>query len=210
VGLTFRPKERRLQHAYKGRVYDYTQVCPGYTYKVLKQGIGCPQDAKNFECHYINLYAQEGWTMLNVSAGGSLGTLRVEKWTHEAVLAEARKYMTRQEWIDKSQTSYRIAKRAGWFEEASAHMPKRVLGIGLGLRRSEDTCQKLSEAAQRRTSDPKWKAEHGARLKGRKLTDEHRQAISRALRTEPVNPAPATVAPEQAESSGPELTSDRV
>ena len=61
-------------------------------------------------------------------------------------MAEALKYQTRQEWIDKSSMSYRIAKREGWFELASAHMPRRVLGIGLGRTVSLETRQKQREA----------------------------------------------------------------
>ena len=40
----------------------------------------------------------------------------------EAVLADAKKYLTRSEWHKKSAGAYTSAKRNGWFEEAVSHM----------------------------------------------------------------------------------------
>lgn len=40
----------------------------------------------------------------------------------EAVLADAKKYLTRSEWHTKSAGAYTSAKRNGWFEEAVSHM----------------------------------------------------------------------------------------
>lgn len=46
-------------------------------------------------------------------------------WSKEAVMAEASRYLTRTEWFQSSQWSYRIAKEKGWFSEAAACMPRR-------------------------------------------------------------------------------------
>lgn len=146
VGLTFRPQTRHAQHMVRGRVYNHIKLCSTYAHKTLEQGINDPATAAAREREWIAKYRAEGWQMLNDSPGGGLGTIQVTKWTKEAVVAEARKYTTKQAWIDRSQMSYRIAKREGWFDEASAHMPRRVLGIGAGRKVSAETRQKQREA----------------------------------------------------------------
>ena len=73
-------------------------------------------------------------------------------------MAEARKYKTRQEWIDNSQMSYRIAKRNGWYDEASAHMPARMLGVGVGIKRSAETREKQRQAKLGKAQSPEHRA----------------------------------------------------
>lgn len=145
IGLTFMPIARLQQHMQRGKVFDHLKLCPTYTYKILEENISNPQTAAERERYWIALY-RRCWTLLNSSKGGGLGTIQITKWTREAVLAEARKYTTRQAWIDGRQFTYRLAKREGWFEEASAHMPRRVLGIGVGRKVSQATRRKQRQA----------------------------------------------------------------
>lgn len=146
VGLTFLPEKRRTQHKVRGPVFEHSKVCPEVSYKILEQAIGDPATVGAVERKWIDTYRQAGWTLLNENHGGGLGTVQVTKWTREAVLEEAKKYATKQAWIDASQVSYRIAKREGWFEEAVAHMPKRKLGVGAGRVVSEETREKMRQA----------------------------------------------------------------
>lgn len=132
IGLTFLPKTRHAQHMCRGRVFEHIKVCPEYAYKIIEQSISDPASAGARERHWMAHYEETGWTILNKADGGGLGTIQVTKWTKEAIIEEAKKYKTKQEWIDKSQMSYRLAKREAWFEEASAHMPRRVMGVGTG------------------------------------------------------------------------------
>ena len=181
VGLTFRPRERHAQHMVRGRVFEHIKVCPEYAHKILESEIGSPTSAGERERYWVANYKAQGWALLNESEGGSLGTIQVTKWTKEVVLAEAKKFQTKQEWIDKSQMSYRVAKREGWFDEASAHMPKRDARHLIGRVVSDETRAKQAAAAQRRTADPKWRAAHSAALKGRSLSQAHRDAIRRGM-----------------------------
>jgi len=80
-------------------------------------------------------------------------------------MAEAKNYKTRQEWIDKSQMSYRIAKRNGWFDEASAHMPKRVLGIGAGVAKTPEAREKMRQAKLGKEQSPEAKAAKSAAIR---------------------------------------------
>lgn len=165
VGLTFLPRTRFAMHMQRGPVHDHIKVCPEYTYKVVEDGITGPDVVGAIERRWMANYKAAGWTPLWTAEGGGLGTVEVIKWTREAVLAEARKFTTKQEWIDGSQMSYRVAKREGWFEEAAAHMPSRKLGVGLG---------RTASAATRRR-------QRLAKL-GRKQSAAHRQARSKAVK----------------------------
>ena len=181
VGLSFVPDQRQFQHKVRGPVFDHVKTCPGYAHKIVERAIKFPQDAGAAEQKWIEHYRATGWTLLNKARAGGTGAVNKQKWTKEAVLAEALKYASKQEWIDKSQFTYRLAKREGWFAEASAHMPKRILGVGLGLKRSAETRQKLAAVAQRRAAEPAWREAHSRALKGRSFTQAHRAAISRGM-----------------------------
>jgi len=164
VGLTFLPRARQYAHKVSGPVAEHADVCGTYTRKVLATSLTREQ-APEAEKLAIAQYKNEGWTMLNRNSGGSVGTVRGRKWTKELIVAEARKFTTRQAWIDGSQGSYRVAKREGWFEEASAHMPKRDGTSQIG--------HKVSAATRRKQSAVKL---------GRPQTPEHRAARSAAVK----------------------------
>lgn len=151
IGLTFQPEIRRTQHAASGPVYRHALQCPDPVYRVVETGLMTPEAAAEAETRWTSRYASGGWTLLNTTAPGSLGSLEPAKWDKTAVIVEARKFRTKQEWIDGSQRSYRVAKREGWFAEASAHMPKRKLGVGLGKVVSAETRARQRQAALRRT-----------------------------------------------------------
>lgn len=180
VGLSFR-STRKSEHTVRGPVREHAAVCPNYAFKVVQDSIAAPSEVQLAEKAWMERYASEGWTLLNQNRAGGLGTVRAVKWTKEAVLAEARKYATKQAWINGSQASYRIAKREGWFDEASAHMPKRDARHLVGRTVSAETRARQVAVAQRRAADPAWRAAHSAALKGRRLTQAHREAIRRGI-----------------------------
>lgn len=146
VGLTFLPDLRRTMHKLRGPVAVHAMTCSNYAHKQLETGLPTPEAAAVAEAIWIEKYRADGWIVLNQNKAGGLGTLQKTKWTKEAVIADAKKYQTKQEWIDKSQMSYRIAKREGWFDKASAHMPKRKLGVGVGRTVSKATRDRQSAA----------------------------------------------------------------
>ena len=181
VGLSFVPDARNFQHRVRGPVFRHAVVCPNYQHRIVERDIPTPSAAGEAEHKWMEYYRASGWTLLNKVKAGGTGAVLKQKWTKELVMAEARKYKTKQEWIDNSQFTYRLAKKMGWFDEAAAHMPKRVLGVGLGLKRSAETRQKLAAVAQARAADPAWRAAHSARLKGRTLSQAQRDAIRRGM-----------------------------
>jgi hypothetical protein len=146
VGLTLVPENRKAAHACRGPVFEHareTGLKP--VFKIIESGL-LYSEAGAAEDRWQVKYATDGWQALHTAKAGCLGSIHASKWTREAVMAEALKYQTKQEWIDKSQMSYRIAKREGWFEEASAHMPTRVLGIGAGVPKTPEAKEKMRQA----------------------------------------------------------------
>lgn len=185
VGLTFRPQQRHFQHMQTGCVYRHSKKCPNPILKQLEVDLKNPQEASDRENFWIGHYREQGWRMLNTSAGGSLGTVRCIQWTKEAVLTDAKRYTYRKEWLTNSQVAYRVAKQNDWFEIATAHMPLRDTRSMIGRSFSEETRQRMSESATLRTSDPAWKAEHSAKVTGKHQAEESREKVRHALAGKP-------------------------
>ncbi len=164
VGLTVVPENRKYMHTCRGPVFEHTKLCPSKEYRILQEKLAW-KDAGLAEDEWQKYYASEGWTALHSAKAGSLGGIHGSKWTKELVIADARQYATRQEWIKNGRFAYNLAKREGWFDEAVAHMPRRVLGVGAGIPKSVEARAKMSVAAQRRGADPRWKIAHSARVK---------------------------------------------
>lgn len=164
IGLTFLPRARSIQHQIRGPVAEHSKVCGEVTRRILESAL-TRAEAPITEIRWIEKYRAEGWTLLNKNNGGCTGTVRGRKWTREAVLAEARKYPTKQTWIDGSQMSYRVAKREGWFAEASAHMPKRGARHLVGRKITKTSKEKMRVAKL-----------------GTKQSKSHRLARSKALK----------------------------
>ena len=163
VGLTFKPEDRHQGHMAHGPVHDHLQVCSTYELKQVQVGIQNPQEAAPAEARWIKQYAAEGWTMLNTAFDhNSLGALD-RKWTKELIIEDAQKYKTRKHWYLGHQYAYTLAHKMKWFDEAVAHMPRKV-SVSLGPI-SEEKRKKLSEAKL-----------------GKKLSLEHRQAQREAQR----------------------------
>lgn len=146
VGLTFLPKTRYAQHMCRGPVFDHLKICPTFTYKIVEEGLANPSDTQAAEGKWQSQYATDGWTALHSAKAGGLGAVSRGKWTKEAVLAKAKEFTTRKGWYLGNQFTYSLAKREGWFEEAVAHMPRRVLGIGMGQTVSAETREKQRQA----------------------------------------------------------------
>jgi hypothetical protein len=107
-------------------VFEHSKDCPNPTYKVLEANIKSPAAAGEAEGAWIDSYVKAGWESLNRTTAGGVGSVRARKWTREACIEEAKKFTTRKAWAVGNQLSYVTARANGWFEEAAAHMPRRV------------------------------------------------------------------------------------
>ena len=174
IGLTFREEVRKAENLCRGPVFQHMKICADYRYKCLAEGIASPFDVGNIERDWQGKYAADGWTPLWTAKAGGLGTVRIKEWTKEIVLQEAKKYATRKAWAVGSRQTYNIAKAEGWFDEAAAHMPKRVLGIGVGRKVSRATRRKQRLAKLGTTLDRSHRAAISASIKQWWATDQKR------------------------------------
>jgi hypothetical protein len=144
VGLTFVEANRKITHLIRGPVFEHSKICPNPVYKVLASGMAY-REVGAAEHKWQAEYKAAGWTPLWAAKPGSLGSIH-RQWTKEAVLARAKDFQTRKSWYLGDQYTYSLAKRMGWFEDAVAHMPRRVLGVGVGREVSQATRDKQAAA----------------------------------------------------------------
>ena len=165
VGLSVVPENRKLAHAARGPVFNHKLLCPDPVYKMLATGLSFTEAIKA-EAEWQSDYEAKGWLSLHKAKAGSLGSIKTaSKWTKEAVLVDAKRFATKQAWIDGSQGSYRAAKANGWFDEASAHMPKRVLGIGAGVAETPEAGEKRRQSKLGIAQSPEAKAAKSAAIR---------------------------------------------
>ncbi len=182
VGLTCDPATRKVTHACRGPVFDHAQMTGlTPTWKILQDSL-LNTEVGRAEDTWQAKYATDGWITLHTAKAGSLGSIQQRgKWTRETVIADARRFKTKQEWIDNSQGSYRTAKANGWFDEASAHMPKRVLGVGAGIPKSAEASEKMRQAKLGRKLAQAHKDKIAASLKGNKRAVKARRVAEALL-----------------------------
>lgn len=130
IGLTIDLKRRDRQHR-NGRsrkgVREYDTVAKYYMSEkkempspvVLIEGIN-QIEAQYYEDVYKNKYVYAGWTILNKgNTGVNLSSLggSVIKWNYDGCFAEATKYDTLRDFIERSQPAYSVAKKQDWIKD---------------------------------------------------------------------------------------------
>ena len=181
VGLTCVPEDRHFRHKVKGPVFKHMRVCPVYILKVVATNVFYTEAGAE-EGRWMDRYEQAGWLMLNSAPAGSLGAVGFVTCNMRQVVERARKYTTRTAWIRGDQYGYKIALREGWLDEATAHMPRRVLGVGTGIKRSPEAREKMRQAKLGTKQTPEHRAAISAALTGRLRSPEERAAISAGRR----------------------------
>lgn len=97
---------------------------------------------------------ESGWTVLNTSDGGEIGT-PITKWTMDALTSEARKYPNKRDFRAACPNGYAAAKMKGWVDRVCSHMPKRKLtewrygkyAMGSGSRRWQQLMYDFSDGS---------------------------------------------------------------
>jgi hypothetical protein len=125
VGLTFDLGERDRQHRKKenSQVYKHikqTGLEPNF--KQITDKFVSALDAKVLEQQTIEKYANDGWKILNLAKAGGLGSSVLDNWTKEMVIEVAKKYNTKTEFCKKERRACMLAKRNGWYDDATNHM----------------------------------------------------------------------------------------
>lgn len=123
VGLTHDVAKRKRQHLHKPTskvMADKFASGIPFEFKALTDYLPV-DEAASLEGDVLASYLAKGWTSLNSSATGSLGTNEV-KWTLDKLKASAKKYETRGEWQKEDHKAYDAAFRHGLFDQCCAHM----------------------------------------------------------------------------------------
>jgi predicted GIY-YIG superfamily endonuclease len=84
------------------------------------------KEAQNIEKCSIDLYKNNGWTVLNKAKAGGLGACK-RIWTKDAVEQEAKKYNNRIDFKKGNRSAYVIAVREGWMDDVTKHMSYKQL-----------------------------------------------------------------------------------
>lgn len=147
VGLSFDTKERDKRHRSKekSQVFQHIQntgLSPDF--KVLTERPIPAKDAQTMEDETINTYRENGWNVLNIAKAGGLGSTVLEKLSKEDVMRIALQYNTKTEFCKERQSVCNLAKRMGWYEEATKHMEVKNIMWSL------DTLKKEAEKYQTR------------------------------------------------------------
>ncbi len=125
VGISGRAEGRRWEdHQRRGPVARHIRKQPGVAVRfiILERGLNTAT-AKAREAFWQADYLDKEWTPLwrIKTPAGSLGS--VPTVTYEQCRVCASLCKTRKEFFDRYQSRYRIAKRHGWYEEITRHMP---------------------------------------------------------------------------------------
>tara|TARA_R110000744_G_scaffold11112_3_gene34037 strand:- start:765 stop:1934 length:1170 start_codon:yes stop_codon:yes gene_type:complete len=118
IGLTFDYHKRDLEHRRRGRVFQELKKTSAKFIKLNKWMSA--KDAQVEERNLIEKYEKEGWHILNVATGGSLGGNDL-KWDDASLKKEALKYKTIKEFREKAHGAYSTAISKG-FDKFGAHL----------------------------------------------------------------------------------------
>lgn len=154
VGQTLDPSRRFKDHILeKGPVSGHILSHPGVTHeiKLLETNLHA-KAAQEREAYWQRSYKTAGWVPLWTARAGGLG--RFTSTTKEEAHQVALLCKTRNEFWTRFQTIAKLARRRGWFDEITAHLPDLAPT-------SEETRQRQSEAALAR---PQKSPEHMAKM----------------------------------------------
>lgn len=121
VGRTINIKQRHRQHISKKCVVstfiskNKIVLDENYLPKILERGLTSSESQKK-ECEYIEKYKNDGWVLLNIAKGGSVGSLS-RKWTKNVCEELSKQFKTKKEFREKYKNAYFAAMEHHWLEE---------------------------------------------------------------------------------------------
>ena len=157
VGRTVDVERRDREHIFKTEedavakfAHEHDLSIPQM--EILDTGISL-KEGQRLEGYYIDLYREQGYTILNKAKAGSLGTIGGWKWNRKTCYEEALKYRTRNEFCINSSGAYQKACRNHWLDEYTWLKTKTQTNSdghkGLGLIWTYEAC--YEEALKYRT-----------------------------------------------------------
>jgi len=126
IGLTYNVERRYSDHIKEGpvcnHIKDFFHV--GFKFTVLSDYMD-QECAARLEAETIKTYEQNGWILLNKAKAGSLGSSH-RKWTKEKCAEKALEYKTKNKFKREAPGAHSSAKKNGFLEEITSHMPENV------------------------------------------------------------------------------------
>lgn len=77
--------------------------------------------ASKLEIQYIDEYKNNGWIILNIAKGGTVGN-SIHKLTYDECKVIAINYLSRNEFKKNNRSTYEIARKNGWLNSICLHM----------------------------------------------------------------------------------------
>lgn len=121
VGRTVDTKRRDREHIFKTEedavakfAHEHNVSVPPM--EILVSNIAL-REGQRLEGYYIDLYREQGYTILNRTKAGSLGAIGGWKWTFEQCKEEASKYTQRSRFKEASSGAYHKALKNHWLDQ---------------------------------------------------------------------------------------------
>ncbi len=121
VGLTVNPSTRYEKHMREGPVFKHIKKCPKFEYKVLEKDVAF-SDIVEREQHYMDMYTESGFNILNTKKARSTGSITSRYWTDELLQKDALLFKSRTEWARNKPASYSIAVKRKKVDKFCSHM----------------------------------------------------------------------------------------
>jgi hypothetical protein len=83
-------------------------------------------DASTLEIKYIEDYRKNGWKILNVAKGGTVGNC-IHLWTYDKCKNSALKYKNRNEFKKNDRSAYESARINGWLNNICLHIKPMLI-----------------------------------------------------------------------------------
>lgn len=126
IGRTVYPARRDSEHRKPGSsVYEFAKKhnadIPSPKY--IKAGLNPFTEGATAEQDTIKQYESNGWTLINKSKGGELGSLASMKYSKKKCLETAQKYVYKIDFLRNEPNIYRFAKAHGYLDSYKWLMP---------------------------------------------------------------------------------------
>ena len=123
VGLTYNLDKRKLNRLKNKNDAVVKHISKTNIQPIIKQITDYidVNEASKLEVYYIEKYSNDGWVVLNVGRGGTVGN-NPYKWDYVTCKETAKNFRTRNEFKKAYRSAYESARTRGWLDDICSHM----------------------------------------------------------------------------------------
>lgn len=126
VGLSIKPEKRYNGHMIKGPVYKKISKGFKFEYKIVENGIPLA-NLSDKEIFYMEKFKSDGYVLLNVRRGGSLGSME-NRITDKEIYETATLFKHKTDWMYAHRNHYDAARRRKLLNDVCKHMLPKPIG----------------------------------------------------------------------------------